>query len=148
MKGLLTLILFSISMLSFAQNFPAPNSMYVATNCFLHEGYTLRDAVEEARSNPFEGPLNIAFRQPIATPQAGENEFMRIVAWENLAAWVDADAASTDINIADTYSCNESRRRFFTSRELGEISGQEENKIKNLLTIKWSSFVGYVKDLS
>ena len=135
MKHLLTLILFSTPMFAFAQNLPAPNSMYVATNCFLHEGYTLTDAVEEGRNNPFEGPLNIAFRQPIATPQAGEDEFMRIVAWENLAAWVDAGAASTDINTPDSYSCNESRRRFFTSRELGENSGLSSDDGSTLLTV-------------
>ena len=135
MKYLLTLILFSIPMFAFSQNLPAPSSMYVVTNCFLHEGYTLTDAVEEGRNSPFDGPLNIAFRQPIATPQAGENEFMRIVAWENLAAWVDAGAASTDINIPDTYSCNESRRRFFTSRELGENSGLSLDDGSTLLTV-------------
>jgi len=135
MKYLLTLILFSIPMFAFSQNLPAPSSMYVVTNCFLHEGYTLTDAVEEGRNSPFDGPLNIAFRQPIATPQAGENEFMRIVAWENLAAWVDAGAASTDINTPDTYSCNESRRRFFTSRELGENSGLSLDDGSTLLTV-------------
>ena len=70
-----------------AQSLPEPNQMYVVTNCFLNEGYSLND--DEGRESEFDGPLNIVFRQPIATPNAGEDQFVRIVAWENLQAWVE-----------------------------------------------------------
>lgn len=103
-----------------AQSLPEPNQMYVVTNCFLNEGYSLNDAVNEGRESEFDGPLNIVFRQPIATPNAGEDQFVRIVAWENLQAWVNAEAARTDINVSVSYGCKDAQRRFFTSRQLGE----------------------------
>jgi hypothetical protein len=134
MKNLFTVILVLFPSVMFAQNFPEPENMYVVTDCFLNDGYTLRDAVEEG-NNGFEGPINVAFRQPIATPEATENQFLRIVLWENLEAWVAADAASTDINISDSYSCQESRRRFFTSRQLGGNGGSSANGESTLVTI-------------
>ena len=134
MKNLFAVILFLFPPIMLAQNLPEPENMYVVTNCFLNDGYNLRDAVEEG-NNGFEGPINVAFRQPIATPEAAENQFMRIVLWENMQAWVAADAASTDINISDSYSCEESRRRFFTSRQLGGNNGSSADEESTLVTI-------------
>ena len=134
MKNLFAVILFLFPSIMFAQNLPEPENMYVVTNCFLNDGYNLRDAVEEG-NNGFEGPINVAFRQPIATPEAAENQFMRIVLWENLEAWVAADAASTDTNISESYSCEDSRRRFFTSRQLGGNSGPSSDRESTLVTI-------------
>ena len=134
MKSLFAAIIILLPSIAFAQNLPEPENMYVATNCFLNDGYTLRDAVEEG-NNGFEGPINVAFRQPIATPDAAENQFMRIVVWENMEAWVDADAASTDINVSDSYFCEDSQRRFFTSRQLGENSRSSADGDSTLVTI-------------
>jgi len=134
MKNLFAAIIILLPSIAFAQNLPEPENMYVVTNCFLNDGYTLRDAVEEG-NNGFEGPINVAFRQPIATPNAAENQFMRIVVWENMEAWVDADAASTDINVSDSYFCKDSQRRFFTSRQLGENSRSSADGDSTLVTI-------------
>jgi len=134
MKNLFAVVLFLFPSVMFAQNLPEPENMYVVTTCFLNDGYTLRNAVEEG-TNGFEGPINIAFRQPIATPDAAENQFTRIVVWENMEAWVAADAASTDINITDSYSCQESRRQFFTSRQLGGNNGPSADGDSTLVTI-------------
>lgn len=112
MKNLFAAIIILLPSIAFGQNLPEPENMYVLTNCFLNDGYTLRDAVEEG-NNGFEGPINVAFRQPIATPNAAENQFMRVVVWDNMEAWVDADAASTDINVSVSYFCEDSQRRFF-----------------------------------
>ena len=101
MKNLLAALLFALPAITFAQNLPKPDNMYVTTSCFLNDGYTLSDAVEEG-NNGFSGPVNVAFRQPIATPNSAENQFTRIVVWENMEAWVDADAASTGINVPDS----------------------------------------------
>jgi|TARA_B110000914_G_scaffold219427_1_gene228081 hypothetical protein len=134
MKNLFAAIIIFLPSIAFAQNLPEPENMYVVTNCFLNDGYTLRDAVEEG-NNGFEGPINVAFRQPIATRNAAENQFSRIVVWENMEAWVDADAASTDINVSDSYFCEDSQRRFFTSRELGENSRSSADGDSTLVTI-------------
>ena len=134
MKNLFAAIIILLPSIAFAQNLPEPENMYVVTNCFLNDGYTLRDAVEEG-NNGFEGPINVAFRQPIATPNAAENQFLRIVVWENMEAWVDADAASTDINVSTSYFCEDSQRRFFTSRQLGENSRSSADGDSTLVTI-------------
>jgi hypothetical protein len=134
MKHLFTAIIVLLPSIALSQNLPEPENMYVVTNCFLNDGYTLSDAVEEG-NNGFEGPINVAFRQPIATPSAAENQFMRVVVWENMEAWVDADAASTDINVSDSYFCEDSQRRFFTSRQLGENSRSSADGDSTLVTI-------------
>lgn len=134
MKNLFAAVMIFLPSIAFAQNLPEPENMYVVTNCFLNDGYTLRDAVGEG-NNGFEGPINVAFRQPIATPNAAENQFSRVVVWENMEAWVDADAASTDINVSDSYFCEDSQRRFFTSRELGENTRSSADGDSTLVTI-------------
>ena len=134
MKNLLAALLFALPAITFAQNLPKPDNMYVTTSCFLNDGYTLSDAVEEG-SNGFSGPINVAFRQPIATPNSAENQFTRIVVWENMEAWVDADAASTGINVPDSYFCEDAQRRFFTSRALGKNSRSNTDGDSTLVTI-------------
>ena len=78
MKNLFAAIIILLPSIAFAQNLPEPKNMYVVTNCFLNDDYTLRDAVEEG-NNGFEGPINVAFRQPIATPNVRETNLSNVV---------------------------------------------------------------------
>lgn len=134
MRNLFAALLFTLPAVTVAQNLPKPNNMYVTTSCFLNDGYTLSDAVEEG-NNGFSGPISVAFRQPIATPNSSENQFTRIVVWENMEAWVDAGAASTGINVPNSYFCEGAQRRFFTSRVLGENRRPNTDGDPTLVTI-------------
>ena len=49
----------------------------------------MTDVVEEFRATDVNGPLRVFVRQPIASQDWAENEFIRIVVWENMEAWAD-----------------------------------------------------------
>ena len=110
-------LLFSIafSLNAYAQDVPAPNSLYVATQCFVNDGATFAEVVEEARSADISGPNAVFFRQPLAGNGAAPNQFTRVVVWDNMEHW------ATNVLIAPTesYTCDNANRSFWTNRVLG-----------------------------
>ena len=110
-------LLFSIafSLNAYAQDVPAPNSLYVATQCFVNDGATFSEVVEEARSGNSSGPNWVFFRQPVAGNNAAPNQFRRIVVWDNMEHW----ATNVLIPSVESYTCDNANRSFWTNRVLG-----------------------------
>ena len=110
-------LLFSIafSLNAYAQDVPAPTSLYVATQCFVNDGATFPEVVEEGRSANISGPNRVFFRQPVAGNSAAPNQFRRVVVWDNMEHW------ATNVLIAPTesYTCDNANRSFWTNRVLG-----------------------------
>ena len=98
-----------------AQETPAPDSLYVSTQCFIKEGSSFEDVVDEGRGADISGPNVIFFRQPIAGSNAAENQFIRIVVWDNMEHW----ASNVVTAPSETYNCDNNNRRFWTNRNLG-----------------------------
>ena len=111
----ITVILFSLISSLTAQELPTPDSLYVSTQCFIREGSSFQDVVEEGREADVSGPNVIFFRQPIAGAEAAENQFIRIVVWDNMEHW----ASNVVVTPSDTYDCDNNNRRFWTNRNLG-----------------------------
>ena len=82
---LLFLIAFPFN--AYAQDMPAPSSLYVAAQCFVNDGATFAEVVEEARSADISGPNSVFFRQPVAGNGATPNQFTRVVVWDNMEHW-------------------------------------------------------------
>lgn len=117
MKKWITPLFALFPIIAFSQDAQEPDSMYVVTECFLNDGYSLQDAITEAGNNDYDGPESVWFRQPVAVPDTPENQFRRIVNWENMAAWTAANAADGTSN--ESYTCANANRSFITSRQAG-----------------------------
>ena len=109
------LFLLTFSLNAYAQDVPAPNSLYVATQCSVNEGATFAEVVEEARAESISGPNRVFFRQPVAGNNAAPNQFRRIVVWDNMEHW----ATNVLITPAESYTCDNANRSFWTNRVLG-----------------------------
>ena len=110
-------VLFSLafSLNAYAQDVPAPNSLYVATQCSVNDGATFAEVVEEARSENVPGPNRVFFRQPVAGNNAAPDQFRRIVVWDNMEHW----ATNVLIPSVENYTCDNANRSFWTNRVLG-----------------------------
>ncbi len=54
--------MFCLASLGSAQELPPPDSLYVATQCYLNDGVTFDDAVEEGRTRQIQsGAPNMVF---------------------------------------------------------------------------------------
>jgi len=111
--GLLLLLTFSLN--AYAQDVPAPNSLYVATQCSVNDGATFAEVLEEARSATFSGPNRVFFRQPVAGNNAAPNQFRRVVVWDNMEHW----ATNVSLPSVENYTCDNANRSFWTNRVLG-----------------------------
>ena len=111
----ITVILFFSTNSLIAQELPSPDSLYVSTQCSIREGNSFQDVVEEGRQGSTSGPNRVFFRQPIAGSNVAENQFTRIVVWDNMEHW----ASNVVIASSDTYNCDNNNRRFWTNRNLG-----------------------------
>ena len=94
----ITVILFSLINSLTAQELPIPDSLYVSTQCFIREGNSFQDVVEEGREADISGPNVIFFRQPIAGSDVAENQFIRVVVWDNMEHW----ASNVVVKSSDT----------------------------------------------
>lgn len=101
-----------------AQELPPPDSLYVATQCYLNDGVTFDDAVEEGRARQIQsgGPNMVFYRQPIAGNNAEMNQLTRVVSWDDMEHW----ASSVTTVEYETITCNDRNRRFLTNRSVGE----------------------------
>jgi hypothetical protein len=109
------LFLLAFPLNSYAQDVPAPNSLYVATQCSVNDGATFAEVLEEARSANVPGPNRVFFRQPVAGNNAAPNQFSRIVVWDNMEHW----ATNVLIPSVENYTCDNANRSFWTNRVLG-----------------------------
>ena len=110
------------SSLACAQELPAPNSLYVGTQCTVNEGYIFDDVVAEFRGNEItgtDGPNAIFFRQPIAGNNAAFNQFTRAVSWRDMEHWATSNGGSP----SKTSSCDNVNRKFFINRVIGANRG-------------------------
>ena len=114
-ETLWVLFLLAFSLNAYAQDVPAPNSLYVATQCSVNDGATFSEVVEEARSGNSSGPNWVFFRQPVAGNNAAPNQFRRIVVWDNMEHW----ATNVLIPSVESYTCDNANRSFWTNRVLG-----------------------------
>jgi hypothetical protein len=128
----ITVILFSLINSLTAQELPIPDSLYVSTQCFIREGNSFQDVVEEGREADISGPNVIFFRQPIAGSDAAENQFIRVVVWDNMEHW----ASSVVVTSSDTYDCDNNNRRFWTNRNLGSNRGAYNGTDVSLVTTR------------
>ena len=103
----ITVILFFSTNSLIAQELPSPDSLYVSTQCSIREGNSFQDVVEEGRQGSTSGPNRVFFRQPIAGSNVAENQFTRIVVWDNMEHW----ASNVVIASSDTYNCDNNNRR-------------------------------------
>ena len=104
-----------------AQELPPPDSLYVATQCYLNGGATFQEAVAEGRSRqvPDDGPNRVFYRQPVAGNNAAPNQLIRVVSWDDMEHWA---SAVSEVNY-ETITCDDPNRRFFTNRNIGENRG-------------------------
>ena len=115
-----------------AQELPAPNSIYVSTQCYMNDGYSMEDVVKQFRESNIAGPQRVFVRQPISSLSAAENQFIRIVVWEDMEAW------ATNVSLgapSDTYSCNNAQRRFYTNRRVGTNDSAYEDGVSLVLSL-------------
>ena len=110
--------MFCLASLASAQELPPPDSLYVATQCYLNDGVTFDDAVEEGRARQIQsgGPNMVFYRQPIAGDNAEMNQLTRVVSWDDMEHW----ASSVTTVEYETITCNDRNRRFLTNRNIGE----------------------------
>lgn len=116
-----------------AQELPAPNSIYVSTQCYINDGYSMQDVVEQFRESNMAGPRRVFVRQPISSLNATENQFIRIVVWEDMEAW------ATNVSIGsptETHSCNNAQRRFYTNRRVGANDSAYEDGVSLVTTMR------------
>jgi len=116
-----------------AQELPAPNSIYVSTQCYINDGYSMQDVVEQFRESNMAGPQRVFVRQPISSLNATENQFIRIVVWEDMEAW------ATNVSIGsptETHSCNNAQRRFYTNRRVGANDSAYEDGVSLVTTMR------------
>ena len=109
------LLLLPISIM--AQELPS-SSLYVVTSCYVNEGSSFLDAVEEARAtipNDDNAANMMFFRQPIAGTNFEKNQFFRVVSWNNLQHW----AQPRSLPATQEYSCDNHNRTFHTTRVVG-----------------------------
>ena len=109
-----------IPVMAVAQELPAPNSIYVSTQCYMNDGYSMEDVVKQFRESNIAGPQRVFVRQPISSLSAAENQFIRIVVWEDM----------------DTYSCNNAQRRFYTNRRVGTNDSAYEDGVSLVTTMR------------
>lgn len=127
------LLVFSLmSINAYTQEMSAPDSVYVSTRCTIEDGYSMTDVVEEFRATDANGPLRVFVRQPIASQDWAENEFIRIVVWESMEAW--ADGVSIVRN--ETHRCSNAQRRFYTNRRVGTNSTAYEDGVSLVTTMR------------
>ena len=123
-----------------AQELPAPNSLYVSTQCFVRDGNTFQDVVEEGRTADIAGPNIVFFRQPIAGSDPRQNQFLRIVVWDNMADW----ASNVIVAPSETYTCNNNNRRFWTNRNIGNNrNAYSETDVSLVTTRRCTVHKGY-----
>ena len=115
-----------------AQDLPEPNSLYVSTQCFIKEGNTFQDVLEEGRSADIAGPNIVFFRQPISGSDSRQNQFLRIVVWNSMEDWASNVIAAP----SDTYDCNNNNRRFWTNRTVGSNRGAYNGTDVSLVTTR------------
>ncbi|MEC9223037.1 MAG: hypothetical protein VYE56_04010 [Pseudomonadota bacterium] len=127
---LLFLIAFSFN--AYAQDVPPPNSLYVATQCFVNDGATFAEVVEEARSADISGPNSVFFRQPVAGNDAAPNQFTRVVVWDNMEHW----ATNVLIVPTESYTCDNANRSFWTNRVLGTNQNAYDGTDVSLVTTR------------
>lgn len=132
-KHFIFLILSITSTYIYSQEISSPSSVYVATRCTIEDGYSMTDVVAELRANDIDGPLRAFVRQPISSLDMAENEFMRIVVWENMEDWTEN--ASTASN-TETHRCANAQRRFFTNRRVGTNSTAYEDGVSLVTTMR------------
>ena len=116
-----------------AQELPAPNSIYVSTQCYMNDGYSMEDVVKQFRESNIAGPQRVFVRQPISSLSAAENQFIRIVVWEDMEAW------ATNVSLGaptDAYSCNNAQRRFYTNRRVGTNDSAYEDGVSLVTTMR------------
>ena len=134
MKNLILMFLV-IPVMVVAQELPAPNSIYVSTQCYMNDGYSMQDVVEQFRESNIAGPRRVFVRQPISSLSAAENEFIRIVVWEDMEAWA-TNVSLGSPSPTDTYSCNNAQRRFYTNRRVGTNDSAYEDGVSLVTTMR------------
>ncbi len=131
-ETLWVLFLLAFSLNAYAQDVPAPNSLYVATQCFVNDGATFSEVVEEGRSANISGPNRVFFRQPVAGNSAAPNQFRRVVVWDNMEHW----ATNVFIVPAESYTCDNANRSFWTNRVLGTNQNAYDGTDVSLVTTR------------
>ena len=88
-----------------AHELPVPDSLYVATQCYLNDGATFQDAVAEGRSRqvPDGGPNRVFYRQPVAGNNAASNQLIRVVSWDDMEHWA---SGVSDVDY-ETITCDD-----------------------------------------
>ena len=132
-----TLSLIAVSLLFYcinsnAQEISTPDSLYVSTQCFMREGNSFQDVVEEGMSADISGPNIVFSRQPIAGADAQANQFIRIVVWDSMEAW----ATNVVVAPSDTYDCDNNNRRFWTNRNIGNNRGAYQGTDVSLVSTR------------
>ena len=121
LKKLPSFILLFLPTIVFSQDLPPASSLYVVTNCFLNEGVSFNEALEEARGrypNTDYSPNLVFFRRPIAGTNNTPNQFYRVVSWDNMQHWNQA-VLQGDLSPTDLYGCEIQNRRFQATRIVG-----------------------------
>lgn len=116
-----------------AQELPAPNSIYVSTQCYMNDEYSMQDVVEQFRESNMAGPQRVFVRQPISSLNATENQFIRIVVWEDMEAWATNVSRGSP---TETHSCNNAQRRFYTNRRVGTNDSAYEDGVSLVTTMR------------
>ena len=122
-----------IPVMAVAQELPAPNSIYVSTQCYMNDGYSMQDVVEQFRESNMAGSQRVFVRQPISSLNATENQFIRIVVWEDMEAWATGVSIGSPI---ETHSCNNAQRRFYTNRRVGTNDSAYEDGVSLVTTMR------------